>query len=130
MPSSAVPTTFFRSRSAPIRFSWSCAKRSSARGYASKCCCFTRRSPPSARRTGDNSPRTVDVRVIAATSRDLEAEVRTGRFRADLFYRVNVVKIHLPPLRERREDIPELVRHFIGVFNKRLELKIAGVTPA
>jgi len=82
------------------------------------------------RRVGDNSPRTVDVRVIAATSRDLEAEVRTGRFRADLFYRVNVVKIHLPPLRERREDIPELVRHFIGVFNKRLELKIAGVTPA
>ena len=82
------------------------------------------------RRVGDNSPRTVDVRVIAATSRELEAEVRTGRFRADLFYRVNVVKIHLPPLRERREDIPELVRHFIGVFNKRLELKIAGVTPA
>ena len=82
------------------------------------------------RRVGDNSPRTVDVRVIAATSRDLEAEVRTGRFRADLFYRVNVVKIHLPPLRERREDIPELVRHFIGVFNKRLELKIAGVAPA
>src|SRR5207244_10940213 len=47
------------------------------------------------RRVGDNSPRTVDVRVIAAPSRDLEAEVRSGRFRADLFYRVNVVKIHL-----------------------------------
>jgi two-component system response regulator AtoC len=82
------------------------------------------------RRVGDNNPRTVDVRVIAATSRDLEAEVRAGRFRADLFYRVNVVKIHLPPLRERREDIPELVRHFIGVFNKRLDLKITGVAPA
>ena len=82
------------------------------------------------RRVGDNSPRTVDVRVIAATSRDLEAEVRSGRFRADLFYRVNVVKIHLPPLRERREDIPELVRHFIGVFNKRLDLRITGVAPA
>jgi two-component system response regulator AtoC len=82
------------------------------------------------RRVGDNASRTVDVRVVAATSRDLESEVRAGRFRADLFYRVNVVKIHLPPLRERREDIPELVRHFIGVFNKRLTLRIAGATPA
>jgi two-component system, NtrC family, response regulator AtoC len=82
------------------------------------------------RRVGDNASRTVDVRVVAATSRDLESEVREGRFRADLFYRVNVVKIHLPPLRERREDIPELVRHFIGIFNKRLTLRIAGATPA
>jgi two-component system response regulator AtoC len=82
------------------------------------------------RRVGDNESRTVDVRVVAATSRDLESEVRAGRFRADLFYRVNVVTIHLPPLRERREDIPELVRHFIGVFNKRLTLRIAGATPA
>ena len=82
------------------------------------------------RRVGDNTPRTVDVRVVAATSRDLETEVRAGRFRADLFYRVNVVRIQLPPLRERREDIPDLVRHFIGVFNKRLRLSIRGVTPA
>jgi two-component system response regulator AtoC len=82
------------------------------------------------RRVGDNSPRKVDVRVIAATSRDLETEVKTGRFRADLFYRINVVRIPLPPLRDRREDIPELVRHFIGVFNKRLALAITGVTPA
>jgi two-component system response regulator AtoC len=82
------------------------------------------------RPVGDNMPRAVDVRVVAATSRDLETEVRAGRFRADLFYRVNVVRIPLPPLRERREDIPDLVRHFIGVFNKRLGLAIAGVTPA
>jgi two-component system response regulator AtoC len=82
------------------------------------------------RRVGDNESRAVDVRVVAATSRDLESEVRAGRFRADLFYRVNVVTIHLPPLRERREDIPELVRHFIGVFNKRLTLRIAGATPS
>jgi two-component system response regulator AtoC len=82
------------------------------------------------RPVGDNTPRAVDVRVVAATSRDLEAEVRAGRFRADLFYRVNVVRIQLPPLRERREDIPDLVRHFLGVFNKRLGLAIAGVTPA
>ncbi|MEX2152124.1 MAG: sigma-54 dependent transcriptional regulator [Gemmatimonadaceae bacterium] len=82
------------------------------------------------RPVGDNTPRAVDVRVVAATSRDLETEVRAGRFRADLFYRVNVVRIQLPPLRERREDIPDLVRHFIGVFNKRLGLAITGVTPA
>jgi two-component system, NtrC family, response regulator AtoC len=82
------------------------------------------------RRVGDNTPRTVDVRVITATSRDLEMEVKAGRFRADLFYRVNVVRIQLPPLRERREDIPELVKHFMGVFNRRLDLAISGVSPA
>ena len=79
---------------------------------------------------GDNTPRSVDVRVIAATSRDLEAEVRAGRFRADLFYRVNVVRIQLPALRERREDIPDLVRHFVTVYNKRLALRISGASPA
>jgi two-component system, NtrC family, response regulator AtoC len=82
------------------------------------------------RRIGDNTPRIVDVRVVAATARDLEAEVKAGRFRADLFYRVNVVRIQLPPLRERREDIPELVQHFVGVFNKRLKLAIGSVSPA
>ena len=82
------------------------------------------------RRVGDNAERTVDVRVITATSRDLEADVREGRFRADLFYRVNVVRIQLPPLRERPEDVPELVRHFVATFNKRLGLSIDGVSPA
>ena len=82
------------------------------------------------RRVGDNASRTVDVRVVAATSRDLESEVRAGRFRADLFYRVNVVRIQLPALRERREDIPELVRHFLAVFNKRLGLRITAVSPS
>jgi two-component system response regulator AtoC len=81
------------------------------------------------RRVGDNAPRTVDVRVISATSKDLESEVRDGRFRADLFYRVNVVRIQSPPLRERREDIPELVRHFMALFNKRLGLRLSGVAP-
>ena len=82
------------------------------------------------RAVGDNSARSVDVRVITATSRDLDADVRDGRFRADLFYRVNVVRIQLPPLRERREDVPELVKHFIGICNKRLGLSIQGATPA
>jgi two-component system, NtrC family, response regulator AtoC len=81
------------------------------------------------RRVGDNASTTVDVRVIAATSRDLEGEVREGRFRADLFYRVNVVRIQSPPLRERREDIPELLRHFMTVFNQRLGLRISSVAP-
>jgi two-component system response regulator AtoC len=80
------------------------------------------------RRVGDNASRSVDVRVIAATSRDLDAEVRANRFRADLFYRVNVVRIQLPPLRDRRDDIPELVKHFIAIFNKRLSLSIKRVT--
>jgi two-component system response regulator AtoC len=82
------------------------------------------------RRVGDNASRTVDVRVVAATARDLESDVAEGRFRADLYYRVNVVRIHLPALRERTEDIPELVRHFIDRYNKRLGLRVTGVTAA
>src|SRR2546421_1817496 len=64
------------------------------------------------RRVGDQKIRKVDVRVLAATARDLEAESKSGRFREDLFYRVNVVAIELPPLRQRREDIEPLARHF------------------
>ncbi|HEX8726863.1 MAG TPA: sigma-54 dependent transcriptional regulator [Gemmatimonadaceae bacterium] len=82
------------------------------------------------RRVGESTPRRVDVRVIAATSRDLEAEVAAGRFRADLFYRVNVVRLHLPPLRERREDIPELAHTMVKGFNERLNLQVRGFAPA
>jgi two-component system response regulator AtoC len=82
------------------------------------------------RRVGDNAPRTVDVRLVAATARDLEADVAEGRFRADLYYRVNVVRIHLPALRERAEDITELVRNFVDRFNRRLGLHVTGVSAA
>ena len=65
-------------------------------------------------RVGGSKPVQVDVRVIAATNQDLEAEIAAGRFREDLFYRLNVVPIHVPALRTRREDIPALVEHFVG----------------
>jgi two-component system, NtrC family, response regulator AtoC len=81
------------------------------------------------RRVGDNTARAVDVRLVAATARDLEAEVAAGRFRADLYYRINVVRLHLPPLRDRREDIPELVRHFVQLYGRRLGLSVNAVSP-
>jgi len=67
-------------------------------------------------RVGGNAPFKVDVRVIAATNRDLATEVREGRFRLDLFYRLSVIKIHIPPLRERKEDLLDLTRHFIKKY--------------
>jgi DNA-binding NtrC family response regulator len=71
----------------------------------------------------------VNVRLIAASNRDLEAEVRAGRFRADLFYRLNVVRIELPPLRERREDIPALVEHFVRRFSAEYQVAPKRIAP-
>jgi two-component system response regulator AtoC len=77
---------------------------------------------------GSTVAKKIDVRVIAATSRDLQKEVDEGRFREDLFYRINVMKIHLPPLRERRGDIPLLVGYFINRNNQKLEKDIEGLS--
>jgi two-component system response regulator AtoC len=76
---------------------------------------------------GASKPQQVDVRVVAATSRDLEADVESGRFREDLFYRLNVVRIEVPPLRERREDIPLLVDHFLMRFRDLLGKPVRGI---
>ena len=82
------------------------------------------------RRVGATTARAVDVRVLAATNRDLAADVQAGRFRGDLYYRVNVVTVHLPALRERREDIPELALHFLERYNHRLGLSVRRIDPA
>ena len=80
-------------------------------------------------RVGGMKPIPVDVRLVAATNADLEAMVDANTFRADLFYRLNVVPIRLPPLRERPSDIPVLTRHFVTKFSERLERRIDSVDP-
>jgi two-component system response regulator AtoC len=81
------------------------------------------------RRIGDSRPITIDVRIIAATIKDLDKEVRERKFRDDLFYRLNVLPMKIPPLRERKEDIPLLVDHFIGKYSRELNRPIEGIVP-
>jgi two-component system response regulator AtoC len=79
------------------------------------------------RRLGETKDLKVDVRIITATHRDLQAETKAGRFREDLYYRLNVLPIHIPPLRDRREDIPLLIEHFVTRNNARLRSNIQGI---
>ncbi len=81
------------------------------------------------RKVGDTRTVTVDVRVIAATSRDLAKAVKQGTFREDLYYRLNVVPLHLPPLRERREDIALLIRHFLKKYTTDMDKDIRDIAP-
>jgi two-component system response regulator AtoC len=79
------------------------------------------------RRIGESKSIQIDVRIVAATVKDLSREVNEGHFREDLFYRLNVLPIHIPPLRERKEDIPLLIQHFIGKYNQTMNKNVADV---
>ena len=80
-------------------------------------------------RVGSTTPKQIDVRIVAATNRDLKKEVAQGSFRRDLYYRLNVIPVHIPPLRERKEDLPLLVDNFIHRLNYQLGMVIEGVAP-
>ena len=80
-------------------------------------------------RVGGTQPIKVDVRLVATTNRDLKAEVDAGRFRSDLYYRLNVVPIRTPPLRERPEDIPRLLHHFMHRMAENLGTPVPGIAP-
>ena len=80
-------------------------------------------------RVGDTDAESVDIRVVAATNRELEAEIKTGRFREDLYYRLNVVHLHLPPLRERGDDIVVLARYMLGRYAPEYGNSVRGLTP-
>jgi len=78
------------------------------------------------RRVGGNKEISVDVRIVVATNKNLEHEMREGNFREDLFFRLSVLELHIPPLRNRRDDIPLLLNHFVKKFEEKLGTKIKG----
>jgi two-component system response regulator HydG len=78
---------------------------------------------------GSTKPQSVDIRFLAATNKDLEQEMREGRFREDFYYRLNVITINLPPLRERPEDIEPLALHFLDRFSRRMKKSVTTITP-
>jgi transcriptional regulator with PAS, ATPase and Fis domain len=80
-------------------------------------------------RIGGSQKIDIDIRIIAATNKDLRAEVEKGSFREDLYYRINVVPIHIPPLRMRRQDIPPLAQYFLEKYSKENNRKFKGFTP-
>jgi len=81
------------------------------------------------RRIGEEKPRKIDVRIVAATNRNLEEMVKRGEFREDLYFRIGGFKIEIPPLRERKDDIPLLVEYFIQKFNEKYNRDVKGITP-
>ena len=81
------------------------------------------------KRVGGAQDIAVDIRIVAATNKDLEAEVRAGRFRSDLYFRLKVVSIHLPPLRDRGDDILLLARHFMREFSRKFQKRFADLAP-
>ena len=80
-------------------------------------------------RVGDTNAESVDIRILAATNRDLDAEIKAGRFREDLYYRLNVVNLHLPPLRDRGDDIVVLARYMVGRYAPEYGGTVRGLTP-
>ncbi len=80
------------------------------------------------RRIGGSEETAIDVRVIAATNKRLDQEIKKGQFREDLFYRLNVISLQMPPLRERTTDIPDLVRHFVQIYNQKTGKRISGLS--
>ncbi len=80
-------------------------------------------------KVGDTRPEAVDIRILAATNRELEEEIRHARFREDLYYRLNVVNLHLPPLRERGDDIPVIARYLLSRYSKEYDTRVKGFSP-
>jgi transcriptional regulator with GAF, ATPase, and Fis domain len=80
-------------------------------------------------RVGDTRPETCDIRIVAATNRDLEKEIANGRFREDLYYRLNVVNVELPPLRQRGEDVLVIARYLLSRYSREYDVKVKGLSP-